>query len=203
MVQGLEVYSITKRMEKVLFPDCIGHFSLSPSLTRLPMAILFKNMADLSKCFPLQAYLFFKPEDFVASTALESDCTTIPPPSLAQNLVTVVGRVLETALIMSPYLDQETVDIRNSENLLHVIMDEFGGIEVSINEISDHSEKSRLYNNTCAIHESINLSKIKYYHSSDSSLVFHTQAYLYGRCQSKKLGVKMDLPVWTDIAVVS
>ena len=198
------MYSITKRMEKVLFPDCTGHFSLSPSLTRLPMAALFKNMSGLSKCFPLHAYLFFKPEDFVSSIAIESDCSTIPPSSLSQNLVTIVDKILETALILSPYLDSETLDIRNSENLLHVIMDDkFGPMEVSINEVGDHSEKSKLFNNTCTIHDSIDLSKIKYYHAADSSLVYHTQAYLYGRCQSKKLGVKMDLPMWTDVATVS
>ena len=187
-------------MEKVLFPDCAGHFSLSPSLTRLPMSTLFKHMTHFSKSFPLQAYLFFKPEDILSNPSLDGDWSAIPPPSLSQNLVTVENKVLETALIMSPHFDNEPVDLKNSENLLHIMMDKkFEEIEVTIKELGDHAERNKLYNDTCSIHENVNLAKIKYYHSSNSSLVFHTQTYLYSRCQSFKVGVKMDLPTWTDI----
>lgn len=198
------MYSVTKRMEKILFPDCAGQFSLSPSLTRLPISAIFKHMSDLTDRFPLSAFLFFKPEEF--STSLTpSDLITIPPASLAQNLVTVQEKVLESALILSPHLEDVSLDLRNSENLIHVAIDEkFGPMEVALTEIRDPMERNKLYNDTCLVHESINLLRIKYYHESPSSLVYHTQMYLYAKCQAKwKTGVKMDLPSWTNLPSTS
>lgn len=183
-------------MEKILYHDCAGHFSLSPSLTRLPMSSLFKHISRFMDKLPLQAFLFFKPEDISNAYGLDE---VIPPPTLSQNVVTIERKELESALIMSPYLECDELDIKNSENLLHVVIDDkFGAIEISFDEVTEHADRSKLYNDTCTIHDNIDLSKIKYYHSSASALIFFTQAFLYGRCQSKKLGVKMDLPTWSE-----
>ena len=193
------MYSITKKMKKILFPECTGHFTLSPFLTHLPISVLFKHMPQLCDHFPLPVFLFFKDEELTNCPTL-SDIPMIPPASLIKKLVMVQDKVLETSLIISPHLEDASLDLSNSENLINLVIDKrFGALEVLVKDIRDPMEKKKLYNDTCLIHETINFLKVKYYYESVSHLVYNTQIYLYAKCQTKwRTGIKMDLPSWTS-----
>ncbi len=189
----LEVFSVHKTMKKMLPPDCNGHFSLSPSLTKLPLSTFFKHY---EKKFPFQAHLFFKPEDL--SSSLNRSSERSPPQSLTQSVVTIMEVVVELSAIVSPYFDDVEIDVSNSENLINIPLDDYlGRIEVAIVTIEDPIAKNKLYSDTCIIHEKINFSKIKYYHESRSEQSHMTQTFLYGSCQSRgRTGMHMELPSW-------
>lgn len=186
---------MNKSMTKMLPPECAGHFSLSPSMTALPMSSFFKRVPDL---FPFKAYLYFKAEDLTVSLNFNSSTFTVPPTSLAQNEVTVLKRVTETAVLASPYFEDCPVDVANSENLIHIPLDRrLNKIEISIVELGDATERNKLYNDTCLALEKINLRKVKYYHDTETELAHHTQTFLYTKCQAKgNTGIQMDPPTW-------
>lgn len=182
-------------MKKILYPDCAGHFSLSPRLNALTPSKFFKHMTDA--IFPFRAKLFFK-SDFITSIHCSATESTIPPPSLTDNEVMVQKKDLETSLIASPFFEDSPVDISNSENLLHIPLDRhLSKVEISIVPITDSTERNRLYSDTCTVHEKINLSHVKYYHDSENELVHHTQTYLYAKCRATgRTGIQMDKPAW-------
>ncbi len=189
------MFSITKSRKKILYPDCAGHFSLSTLLISLPLATFFKYIQNVS--FPFKARLYFK-SDYTTSMCCSDTESTIPPTSLTDNDVMVLKKVVETSVIASPFFEDSPVDVANSENLLHIPLDRYlSKVEISIVEIADATERNKLYNDTCTVHEKINLSQVKYYHDSDTQLVHHTQTYLYAKCRpGGRTGIKMELPVW-------
>lgn len=188
-MQVVEVFSVHTGLKKVLYPDCAGHFSLSPSLTCLPLSSFFKHMQVV---FPFKALLFFTTD---GSTSPD---TTILPASLTQGDVTVLRKVTETAVIASPFFEDSPVDVSCSDNLIHIPLDRYlSKIEISPVELRDPMELNKLFNDTCVVYEKIILSNVKYYHDAESENVHLTQTYLYTKCQSKgKTGIKMDQPVW-------
>ena len=190
-------------MNKILYPDCSGHFSLSPSLTALPMSAFFKRIPEK---FPFKAHLFFRTDDLTSSSSHSYETSsTIPPPSLTQGEVTVLKRVTETAVLASPYFEDCPLDLTNSANLVHIPLDRhLSKIEVSVVEFADPMEHNKLYSDTCVALEKINLKKVKYYHDADSEAVHNTQTFLYTKCISKgNTGIKMDLPPWNKEPLVS
>lgn len=188
------MYSINKSMTKFLYPDCAGHFSISPSLTALPISSFFKHVSEQ---FPFKAHLFFKTEDLVSSVSYNT-AGTIPPETLTHNEVTVLKRVTETAALASPFFEDSPVDVSNSENLVHIPLDRhLNKIEISVIQLGDSIERNKLYSDTCIALENINLKKVKYYHDSESEASHYTQTFLYTKCLSKgSTGIQMDLPVW-------
>lgn len=192
--QVLEVFSVNKSVNKILYPDCGGHFSISPAQTALPLNSFFKRIPDQ---FPFKAHLYFKQEDLTSSVSFNTD-SAIPPVSLTQGEVTVLKKVTESAILASPFFEDSPVDVSNSENLVHIPLDRYlGKMEVAVVEVGDAAERNRLYGDTCVAFEKMNLKKVKYYHDAESEVVHFTQTFLYTKCQGRgTTGIKMDLPTW-------
>ena len=183
------MFSVNTGLKKILYPDCAGHFSLSPSLTSLPLFSFFKHMKVV---FPFKGLLFF-PTD-----GSKSSNTAIPPASLTLGEVTVLKKMTEVSVIASPFFEDSPVDVSCSENLINIPIDRYlGKIEISPVELRDPMERNKLFNDACVVYEKINLSNVKYYHDAESEGVHLTQTYLYTKCQAKgKTGIKIDQPVW-------
>ena len=189
------MFSVNKLANKILYPDCLGHFSISPSLTRLPLHIFFKN---IQQPLPLQAYLYFKQED---KPGISHSCEMVLPPYLTQQTVIILDKAIETSLIASPYFEDISIDLSDSENLMNIPVDQhLGKVEVAVVNLKYSIEKNSLYNQTCIVHKNISLSKIKYYHDAKSEAVHRIQTCLYTNYLTKgRMGVKMDLPVWNEV----
>lgn len=128
--QALEVFSVKSAKKKTLYPECAGHFSISPSLTSLPLVTFLEHVKDP---FPFKAQLFFKDEDLKTNYRVDA---MIPPISLTQEEVSVLKRVTETSVIASPFFEDSPVDVSNSENLINIPLDrQIGKIEISVVEV--------------------------------------------------------------------
>lgn len=188
------MFSVNRSVKKILYPDCAGHFSISPSLTSLPLAPFFKHIRDP---FPFKAHLYFKHEDLMGSTNYGTEYS-VPPISLTHGEVTVLKRVTETSVIASPFFEDSPIDVLISENLINIPLDRYlSKIEISVVEVQDSMERNKLFSDSMAVLQKVNLSRIKYYHDAESEMVHYTQTLLYTRCQSKgKTGIRLDQPVW-------
>lgn len=189
--QVLEVFSVNYSVHKMLYPECAGHFSLSPSLTSLPLSAFFKYIKDI---FPFKAHLFFSTENLTSSLS-NTEATTLPA-SLTQGEVMVLKKTLETSVIASPFFDDTPVSMCN-ENLINIPLDRYlNKIEISVVAL-DPMDQNKLFSESLLVHEKVDLSKIKYYHDAETEEVHQTQTCLYTKCQSKgRIGIKMDQPVW-------
>lgn len=185
---------MNKSLNKILYPDCCGHFSLSPFNISLPFPSFFKHITDK---FPFKAHLYFNPKDMRSSINFETD-STVPPISLAQGEVTVLKKVMETSLIASPFFEDTAIDVSISENLINIPVDRYlSKIEIKVVELTDPTEKNKLFSDTCVVYEKINLAKVKYCHDAEKFVTHLTQTFLYTKCQTKgKTGIKMDMPTW-------
>lgn len=197
-LQALEVFSVNQSIKKILYPECSGHFSISPSLTSLPLVSLLKHVEDP---FPFKAHLFFRHEDLTASVNYGINAS-VPPLSLTQGEVTVLKRVTETSVIASPFFEDSPVDVSCSENLINIPLDRYlSKIEISVVEVRDSLERNKLYSNSLTVFEKVNFSTLKHYHDAESEMVHCTQTHLYTKCQSKaKTGIKLEQPVWKPAA---
>lgn len=181
----LEVFSVSKKIQKVLYPDCTGHFTTSPRQVAMHLSELLEHIPDVLPC---RVLLFFN-----------DDCTNgksnFSSTSLSNGVILLTERKVESSLVASAVLDDAEFDRDDDERLIDIPLDEnLSQIEVSIVATSNTYARKRLRTATQNILKNVDLSKLRSYRDAASDNIYATQTMLFST-QNDRLGVEFETPV--------
>ena len=187
IVQVLEVFSVTEKVQKMLSYDCAGHFTTSPQRIAMYLPDLLQHVRDVLPC---NVRLFFG-EDRDHGDKFSST-------SLNKGVISLTEKKVETSLVASTVIEDTEFDLDHDEGLLDIPLDEnLSQIEVAIVPSSNTVSRKRLRTATKNILKNVNLSKLRSYRDAASDNVYETQTMLYSahRAGSDRLGVQFETPV--------
>lgn len=181
----IEVFSVTKKVQKVLSSDCSGHFTTSPRQIALHLPDLLEHVPNVLPC---EVLLYFN--DYCTNGKSNFSST-----SLSNGVILLTERKVETSLVASTIVDDDDFDLGNEDCLLDIPLDKnLSEIEVAIVGSSNTYTRKRLQTATQNILKNVDLSKLRSYRDAASDNIYATQAMLYST-QNDRLGVEFETPV--------
>ena len=180
----LEVFSVTKKVKKVLSSDCSGRFTTSPRQIALHLPDLLEHVPDVLPC---EVLLYFNDHCTNGKSNFSST-------SLSNGVILLTEKKVETSLVVSTVVDDDDFDLDSEDCLLDIPLDEnLSQIEVAIVASSSTYARKRLQTATQDILKNVDLSKLRSYRDAASD-IYATQAMLYST-QNDRLGVEFETPV--------
>lgn len=171
----LKVYSLTDKREKTLSESCIGHFSTKPRDVCMYLPDIVKHAPDI---FPCKAVLFPNKESGSV------------PAKLTSSAVTLMHHSIETSLVVTSALDEETENAR----MLDIPIDL--NIQVRVATTTE-LDAQKLARNTAYLYNHFNPSRLQsYVRSAQNRGMEETQNLLYRtvRPTSHHKGIKLTRP---------